>query len=1407
MPMSAPSPYATPVPNPPLDAYPNPPSAGATGAKPRRGRNRRLVANNAASGRASLSSSASRPPPAAASPDALQPSDTVTAHSATQSSWSPTDMAPSPPPHRNLPSAVSGGLPIPMPTGAKMWQSAAVMEDNGEDDAHISLSPRKMGLSVGFPSSSSSASAWISETPLFALERHRKENERLRELNRQEREMFALEMRHLKNKLNKYRSTNVQLQNDLKATQTLLSESKKDKSLLLQKYQLLQDQMSSFKAQVEHSYAEKKADLERVHHLEDCLAKLRDDHQVALTESQARSVKVATLEKELSLAQHRIEKMSSSTLRVDKKRDEGGKTPNRRLSKTGSRLSLARSMHSVHGLQRPGQVSGQPRRATGPRAATIAPGFPTSTAMSMTQISPLALNSTHHPSEAGLLTTLQAQLQSETLPLIEADGHTQGRDDESVMDSEAELESLQMLQEAYAEIATLRHQNEHIKKQNAELQAACSENLLMKELEDVKERYQSLQEALRLGTAGEAATSPTPLSDDQSRKPAKEREGRRSTQLALTGPPPTAADSAPPGRSSHEALFWKFLQELFRVPYHLPYSPTRMDKQRAVYRRVVKSLRSSLRSDPQMWQPAWRDLLQVLGNEKGVRLLRRHLARLRLEKRHMRMRILRLRVKITDVASRYRSHCRALENQVKVKQLEKEDQVDALEHKLKEIVTDLETRAGAHTGLATIHNFFNEQLNAIEATADADRDDLSRIKDLGRNLQIALPDASTATIGIVARRVVDETVDLLQARIAEKQARVAQIKAGLLNVEKDLRVLDKRAREEFQKKLKEFEEAQARRGGGAEEGGVEGAVNMPALSPVQRIPYVSMIEGPDSSEQDVQTDEAGIVSQRLLFQDEKIFNETVPAEVVIYAIREEDILIRVMMADLDWPLFLYAIFDSITFPKDKSLDESAISDSAALESSSAQRLATAVAKHEEADEDDITSQTEERGGKHQTIDESMASKLVELIDIEYVRGFPHLVLLGQEDPDAAKHDPQPRPALDVDCLYNDERVFTFCVNIGGIPWLSSLLQCKRTRHGMVFYHLCLYLPVTGWCRYASMASRHLCRYLGLNKPSEFQRLVDEWRRNPSLLQPTADEQIHVPMFVLGDLVVPPAGATGLAGGGGGSVSSFSRSPTAYALTSSGRHSVEDENTAMLRKLLAVFGQVFHQELVGRDIREETLDSLPDWHFEEIIIKGRLNSQDRLGFVEELNSSAEKSKLIEDKKARKQRRSFLKAKQKGKEEPEAALQAAAAAAAAAGGAEGEAPQAAPQITEGDITFLQAVLRIAPDGYVTVSWAPDNRADTVIIEDTGDQTDSGGEAAGAGDTTFQRQRTVRVSLPAAEHDASADRSQEGESSGAEDGGGASSSGSSDEREGGGEGEAEGEGEADMSLTGPDGVDSST
>eukprot|EP00921_Rhytidocystis_pertsovi_P002952 GHVQ01004929.1.p1 GENE.GHVQ01004929.1~~GHVQ01004929.1.p1 ORF type:complete len:902 (-),score=115.41 GHVQ01004929.1:644-3349(-) len=488
--------------------------------------------------------------------------------------------------------------------------------------------------------------------------------------------------------------------------------------------------------------------------------------------------------------------------------------------------------------------------------------------------------------------------------------------------------------------------------------------------------------------------------------------------------------------------------------------PGRMIRSRnAAARRFLKGFfkGSNRLKSPDSRLKLWQELEKTFGEEHLVHEFQRQTHRLKLTNVRAARRLCMYKRRLVQVSKLATHEQERQSNLASIKELALRSEMDKISSELASAQSQIEHKSGAAVSLATIHEFFVEQIQLLHAQILQGRAGLRQIRDIEQS----------QTCPHEAQKLCKEAaVDCLRAQLAEQEAHLSQINTGVMNVEKDMRILDRR---------------------NAKEAIAATADISVTETPKPRVPYLCTFAAPEAADQDVQTDEAGIASRRCLYSGEQYLNDsTVLVDVCVTLIDEQDLIIRANLEELEWPLFLYAPLDSV---KLKSRDPANIHSQSGLQSRSR------MVECEEAVPVVITPRQ---------ITEKLGTEISELVDLEYFNGIPHLVLRGQENETISSKalDPLPRATLELECLYNDKQLFTCPLDslIGpdfddpiARSWTGVMVQCSTVRYGMVFYHLGVSNSLLEFTRYVCISAHDLRDQLGGSSAPDLAAFIKQLR--------------------------------------------------------------------------------------------------------------------------------------------------------------------------------------------------------------------------------------------------------------------------------------------------------------------------
>ncbi|CBZ55724.1 conserved hypothetical protein [Neospora caninum Liverpool] len=427
--------------------------------------------------------------------------------------------------------------------------------------------------------------------------------------------------------------------------------------------------------------------------------------------------------------------------------------------------------------------------------------------------------------------------------------------------------------------------------------------------------------------------------------------------------------------------------------------------------------------------------------------------------------------------------------------------VGTLEAEISRLKHVLELSTGTCLSLATIHKFFLEQKTILQKQLEGEQEDIEALEDecstmkemrlmcfaeedetadaAAENLSCLVGEAGEAShrtrratglpsnadaveeAFLAAYEGVMNAVEALKTRHAQTTARLAQIQTGLISVEQDLKLRDKEQRSQIEKHMQDLNDA------AAEYDGVGAGWN--SLKPC----YVRQTVGPGSADREAQTDNSGIASRRHLYTGDFAVSDSTSAPVTVSIINEEDIVVKLMLDDMEFPPCLYTAIAAIKFPEGSRTGES---------TSGAEKAGQAASRSKgEATHQSENARRETRRNvmkRRRLADETDGKLIANMLEVEYARGTPCLILKDQQEPAATSQDSRPLTSYVEDCLYNDKLSFCHALLVYGTPLLLLMIQCAKRRYGMLFFHLCMYNSLSGWVKYVSLPSKEICRRFG-----------------------------------------------------------------------------------------------------------------------------------------------------------------------------------------------------------------------------------------------------------------------------------------------------------------------------------------
>ncbi|KAF4638254.1 hypothetical protein TGRH88_058610 [Toxoplasma gondii] len=426
--------------------------------------------------------------------------------------------------------------------------------------------------------------------------------------------------------------------------------------------------------------------------------------------------------------------------------------------------------------------------------------------------------------------------------------------------------------------------------------------------------------------------------------------------------------------------------------------------------------------------------------------------------------------------------------------------VGTLEAEISRLRRSLELSTGTCLSLATIHNFFLEQKAILQRQLEGERADIESLEDECSTMKEmrllcfaeeeenaeAGGDILNSLVGeaeetghqtrrgtglsgrsdgveeafLAAYEAVMNAVEALKTRHAQTAARLAQIQTGLISVEQDLKILDREQRSQLEKHMQDL----ADRGAESEGGGAW----------TRKPCYVRQAIGPGSADREAQTDNSGIASRRHLYTGDFPVSDSTTALVTVSIINEEDVVVKLMLEDMEFPLCLYTAIAAIRFPEGSRTGEGGASSEKGGHMSRLAKEGGTSPLSESARRETRRNVVKRR----RLADETDGKLIATMLEVECVRGSPCLILKDQQEPAAPSQEPRPFISYVEDCLYNDKLSFDHVLLVCGTPLSLIMIQCAKRRYGMMFFHLCMYNNLSGWVKYVSLPSKEICRRFG-----------------------------------------------------------------------------------------------------------------------------------------------------------------------------------------------------------------------------------------------------------------------------------------------------------------------------------------
>lgn len=209
------------------------------------------------------------------------------------------------------------------------------------------------------------------------------------------------------------------------------------------------------------------------------------------------------------------------------------------------------------------------------------------------------------------------------------------------------------------------------------------------------------------------------------------------------------------------------------------------------------------------------------------------------------------------------------------------------------------------------------------------------------------------------------------------------------------------------------------------------------------------------------------MASRTLWSGIMPISEEAAADVTALLLQERDVLFKVCLDDLEFPLFLYVALDAIRLPPTIPCS---VVDGKSTEHVNFDKLFQKRFSQDKADEAWL----------------AIGHHLKTLLSLEYVNDWPKLVLEGQEsDIDAedalANLETQDEPIGGL-----GSEIVSDTIEIHGVPVEVRVFSARRVQWGMTFVNVHAYEPLSGWSRWCTMRASLFFRMMGIYSIPELQ---------------------------------------------------------------------------------------------------------------------------------------------------------------------------------------------------------------------------------------------------------------------------------------------------------------------------------
>lgn len=788
------------------------------------------------------------------------------------------------------------------------------------------------------------------------------EGRRLRDMQKNERAMFQAETEYLQKKLTQYKEQNAELKDNVRKNESVVQERVQERSLLDQEALLLEDEIAAYRAELEMSYARSKADSEKIQNLEDCLQRLNEGYS---------GVQEETIQ---NIDQH--EKLEKELIAVKKQ-----------LADVDKEIEALQSENKdyKHHLDKKEEQTSENVFASDKDDAKR---------------------------------KLSEFIQREVLEQVQS---YRSISDEASESPRVSGSALEMIRNAYTEIAGLRNEYDQLSQAHEQLRESSNESLLRCELLRWRQRHRQLQDEYEA------------LTVQPNEKGSKEEDRPNSGDSQN----PNSGINALSAGSSGVNLLMKSFQDLLSTSTSGARETMRQRRRRKLRQRKVAALLEKELADAENLNKASEALLEVVGGDEPSRTaqkLRDHVYSLRRRKFKFRKARLIARSRMKVQLESQRSALERASWDAKVREDGLHQEIYSLQAKVKEAKEVLAERSGVDgiTWLATVHNFFVEQISLLQAQIETDGADIRRLEDLQSKPH---PEKGSQELDQLS-------LEICRRRREETATRLAQVKTGISAVEKDRPELAESTKQDLP------QEGRMLAKGGA-------------------VPYQRRLAGESKVEIQIQTDPAGFMASRTLWSGIMPISEEAAADVTALLLQERDVLFKVCLDDLEFPLFLYVALDAIRLPPTIPCS---VVDGKSTEHVNFDKLFQKRFSQDKADEAWL----------------AIGHHLKTLLSLEYVNDWPKLVLEGQEsDIDAedalANLETQDEPIGGL-----GSEIVSDTIEIHGVPVEVRVFSARRVQWGMTFVNVHAYEPLSGWSRWCTMRASLFFRMMGIYSIPELQ---------------------------------------------------------------------------------------------------------------------------------------------------------------------------------------------------------------------------------------------------------------------------------------------------------------------------------